>query len=451
MRFTRSALTIGIVCVLPFVTPAQATNGYLSHGYGTKSKGMAGTGAALPQDAMTAATNVAGTVWVGQRLDIGFSLFQPNREYTQQASTNLANNGYPPMPIGSNANYTGTVESENDLFLIPHFAYSQPLDEVSAIGVALYGNGGMNTSYDHHDTAYGMGAYGGAMATPSDATTGVDLMQAALNLNYSRKIADNFSIGGGMILAYQMFKAEGFSGFGRMAADGNPQALSNKGRESVPGLGFQVGALWQMSDQLALGAAYQSQVDFKRFGSYSDLFAEHGDLNAPAFVNIGLAFKATSDLTFAFDVQHIWYSDIAALSNDMTNNIQLCMAGQIAHCLGGSQGVGFGWRDMTVYKIGAQWAMQPDLTLRAGYSYGKQPIPQEGVLFNVVAPALIEHHFTLGLTKALTQNSEINLAAMYAPRKEIDCGCELPFSGGAESINIAMDQMELELSFGLKF
>jgi long-chain fatty acid transport protein len=34
----------------------MATNGYFSHGYGIKSKGMGGVGIALPQDAMAAAT-----------------------------------------------------------------------------------------------------------------------------------------------------------------------------------------------------------------------------------------------------------------------------------------------------------------------------------------------------------------------------------------------------------
>ncbi|WP_277949374.1 hypothetical protein [Chromatium okenii] len=82
---------------------------------------------------------------------------------------------------------------------------------------------------------------------------------------------------------------------------------------------------------------------------------------------------------------------------------------------------------MTVYKFGAQWAMQPDLTLRAGYSYGKQPVPRDGVLFNVLAPALIEHHFTLGLTKAINKNSEINISAMYAPRKTSIVVVNCPF------------------------
>ncbi|NVZ08121.1 TonB-dependent receptor [Allochromatium humboldtianum] len=451
MRFNRSTLATGLILAMAMPFGAQATNGYMSHGFGTKSKGMAGAGSALPQDAMISASNVAGVVWLSeQRMDIGASLFSPHRNYTQHASESGIP-GNPPIPIGSDADFTGTVDSDKELFLIPHFAYSRPLDDVSAIGVSLYGNGGMNTTYRSEDTTMRLGTYGGAMAQPSDSNTGVDLSQLALNLNYSRKLTEDFSVGAGLILAYQSFKAKGLSSLGSLAADGNPDNLSSRGREGVFGWGLQVGALWQLNERLSLGAAYQTQVDFERFDKYSDLFAEDGDLDAPALVNIGLAFKARPDLTLAFDVQHIWYGDVDALGNDMTKNIMLCMQGYTAHCLGGSQGIGFGWRDMTVYKFGAQWAMRPDLTLRAGYSYGKQPVPADGVLFNVVAPAVIEHHFTLGLTKELSKRTEISLAAMYAPKSDLDCGCLLPLSGGPESINIAMDQWELELSFGLRF
>jgi long-chain fatty acid transport protein len=445
----------------------QATNGYFSHGYGTKNKAMAGAGTALPQDAMISAVNVAGMVWVGQRLDAGLTLFSPHREYTQKSSTN----GFPPeaiqagmappwpVPIGSNPDFTGTVDSEKDLFFIPHFAYAHPLDDKSAVGVSLYGNGGMNTTYNHHDTtklpgtpgANGLGTFGGAMMTPSAASTGVDLAQLALNLNYSRKLTDDFSLGGGLILAYQRFKAKGLSPFGSLVADGNPNHLSNNGAEGVFGWGAQFGALWQVNDRFSIGAAYQTQIDFNAFNDYSDLFAEGGDLDAPAFLNVGLAFKPREDLTLAFDVQHIWFSDVAALGNGTSANIAKCMAGDPKYCMGGDKGPGFGWQDMTVYKFGVQWDYKPDLTLRAGYSYGDQPVPAESVLFNTLAPAVIEQHFTLGFTKQLGKNREINFAGMYAPKNDVDCGCTLPFSGGPESINIAMSQWELEMSFGMRF
>jgi long-chain fatty acid transport protein len=66
---------------------ALATNGYLAHGYGVKAQGLAGAGIALPQDALAAATNPAGTAFVGERADIGATWFRPTRARKSRATT----------------------------------------------------------------------------------------------------------------------------------------------------------------------------------------------------------------------------------------------------------------------------------------------------------------------------------------------------------------------------
>lgn len=60
---------------------AYATNGYFANGYSLESKGMAGAGVALPQGSLDAAINPAAMAFVGKRLDIGLTMFNPNREY----------------------------------------------------------------------------------------------------------------------------------------------------------------------------------------------------------------------------------------------------------------------------------------------------------------------------------------------------------------------------------
>ena len=100
---------VGLLMIAGIAAPgvASATNGYFSHGYGIKAKGMAGVGIALPQDALAAATNPAGMVMVGNRLDVGLDWFRPNRE------TQLGSNFGP---------FAGTY-SGNDTsnFFIPEF------------------------------------------------------------------------------------------------------------------------------------------------------------------------------------------------------------------------------------------------------------------------------------------------------------------------------------------
>ena len=73
------ALTLALAMALAF--PAAATNGYFAHGYGTRSKAMAGTGVAQSLDTLAPATNPAGLAGVGEQVDVGAGRFSPDRGY----------------------------------------------------------------------------------------------------------------------------------------------------------------------------------------------------------------------------------------------------------------------------------------------------------------------------------------------------------------------------------
>lgn len=77
-NFSLRAVALAAALLAPVL--AGATNGYFSHGYGAKLQGMAGVGIALPQDGLAAATNPAGTAAVGNRYDLGLTLFAPSRD-----------------------------------------------------------------------------------------------------------------------------------------------------------------------------------------------------------------------------------------------------------------------------------------------------------------------------------------------------------------------------------
>ncbi len=114
----KSLLAIAVSGIL--ISPAvNATNGYFSHGFSTKEKGLAGAGTAYSQDSMAAATNPAGMAFVGERMDLGLQLFSPSpRGYTVTGSPQPPSDD---LPFGSaiNAQPGVTYESDNDLFLIP--------------------------------------------------------------------------------------------------------------------------------------------------------------------------------------------------------------------------------------------------------------------------------------------------------------------------------------------
>jgi long-chain fatty acid transport protein len=71
-----------VIASLLIVNSAFATDGYFLTGYGTKQQGQGGAGVAKPGDSLAGATNPAGLILVGNRFDIGLTVFRPNRSAT---------------------------------------------------------------------------------------------------------------------------------------------------------------------------------------------------------------------------------------------------------------------------------------------------------------------------------------------------------------------------------
>jgi long-chain fatty acid transport protein len=416
---------------------AFATTGYFSHGYSMKEKGMGGTGVAYAQDALAAATNPAGMVMVGNRMDAGVALFSPLREY----STAGAPSGFPgTFPI---APYMGgTVESDNTLFLIPNFGRNWMLDANSSIGLSIYANGGMNTKWNAADTG-GPGVFSSAAFGLGDGTAGVDLAQMFFSGTYASKMSSTSSWGASVIFAYQKFKAYGLEAFGANGFSSDASNLTNKGYDDSTGFGLKVGVQGEVSPGISLGASYQSEIAMSEFDKYKGLFAEQGDFDIPATANAGLAWKITPTSVLTFEIQKIWYSKVKAVGNPLMPNLTTAL-------LGDSGGAGFGWKDIDIFRLGYQWESSPGMTWRVGYIDNDQPIASSEVLFNILAPAVQEQHITFGLTKQMDKNSEFTFAAMYSPEEKVSGPNPLE-APGAQTIELKMKQYELGVAWGWKF
>jgi long-chain fatty acid transport protein len=438
LRNTRVGAAVAVALSVGLLTaPAvEATNGYFSHGYGTKNKGMAGAGVAFPQDALAAATNPAGMAFVGHRVDLGVAAFSPRREYTVTGMPSGMPNTFPLEP--------GTVESDSDWFVIPHFGWNRPLGERSSFGISVYGNGGMNTDYPAHANPV-RGQPGspceGQLGTFCAGGAGVDLMQLFVAPTYARRFGESGAWGISPILAAQRFKATGLGSFVPFSSD--PANLTDRGYDMSYGAGAKVGVQAGILPGLVFGASYQSKIYMSDFDRYRGLFAEEGGFDIPATGTVGLAWEAAPATTVVFDVQRIWYGDVRAIANPLLPNLMTAP-------LGADDGAGFGWRNMTVYKLGLQWEAGHAWTWRAGVSYGRQPIPDSEVLFNILAPGVMETHVTAGFTREVGRTSELNFAAMYAPRNTVRGinPLEVP---GQQEIELEMRQFEVELSWAWRF
>jgi len=398
---------------------SMATDGYFSTGYGTINKGLAGAGIAFYQGSLING-NPAGAAFLGNKYQLGVGLFNPNRQYTVA--------GDPSGVEGTFGLQAGTVKSDSKYFVIPSVGANWMLSEKSAISAALFGNGGMNTDYQ---TA--------TFYDSSSETTGVNLIQMFGNISYSQKLGDKHSIGVTAVLAYQSFEANGLTLFGGYSSDAT--AVSNKGKDNGFGYGFKIGYLGQLTDNFSIGAMYQSKVYMSKFDDYKGLFAEQGGFDIPSSWTAGFAWEIVDDFTFMGDVKSIMYNDIKSIGNPLS---KLLMEGQP---LGGDDGPGFGWENVMVYKVGINYAGIDTWQFRGGFSAGKCPVPESEVLFNIVAPGVIKNQLSLGLSKDVgNKGSQIHLAMNYAFNNKVKGSNPLDTPSG-QTIEIEMNQFELELGF----
>jgi long-chain fatty acid transport protein len=408
----RTAALLSLSCVL---LPAQATDGYFPHGFGLKAKGMGGAATALSQDGFAGANNPAASAFAGNRFEIGGDVFMPDREMSR---------------TGTGGMLDVSVRSDKRAFLVPEVGYNQSISDTVSFGVTAYGNGGMNTTYPGGQLNCG---YGPANALCGQGTLGVDLMQLVVAPTVAYKLHERHSIGLSPLLVFQMFKASGLEGFSQMSVDAGK--LSGSGYDTSQGLGVRLGYMGQLSDSVTIGASYSPKVSMSRFKEYAGLFANQGEFDIPANATLGLAVHATPALTFAADYQRIDYGNVSAIGNAST-----------AGPLGGNPGGGFGWSNIDVIKFGVQWQMSPTLTLRAGYNRSENPVTAANITPNIIAPAVMKSHFTVGATHALSPTSEITWAYMYAPRVSVSGPSML---AGTETVS--MRQSSLGVQWGMRF
>lgn len=426
----RAALALALGAAL--MPAAHATNGYFPHGFGIKAKGMGGASIATADDAFTGVNNPGAGVFAGNQMEAGVDLFRPFRD--------MSRTGFPMAGMLNTAQ-----ESGKTAFLIPEFGYNTVLSNKMAVGLSVYGNGGMNSSYPGGETVCGNPQTGQPMAGMNPmcgmGKLGVDLMQLIIAPNVSYKLNDNHSVGVSPLIVYQRFEAYGLQGFAMNSA--NPTALTNTGTDTSMGLGVKLGYMGKLSDKVSVGATYSPQISMGKFKKYAGLFADQGMFDIPENYGVGLAFQATPTVKIALDYNRINYSKVAAIGNSSTNGM-----------LGGTPGGGFGWSDVDVVKLGVSWKMNPKTTLRFGYNHGTNPVTSGNITPNILAPGVMTSHWTMGGTYELSPKSELSWALMVAPKVTVTGPSMFNGMMGTGTMiqeSVSMRQYSIGVQYGWKF
>lgn len=456
--FSKKALALPLAAIIAVPASAFATNGYFLIGYGAKSRSMGGVGVAYAQDGLAAATNPAGMADVDvstMRIDFGGELFIPKRAFRHD-STELES-GFPGSDTGVN-HRSGANE-----FLIPSAGGIYKFNRKLTLGMAVIGNGA-NTRYEQDvpdnptcidgDISGGVGSTAFNFQCLASPTLGVQLLQMQMLPSIAYKVNKQHTVGASLAIAVQQFRAYGLQAFEKLGFSNGTGNLTNEGNDYSYGSGIRVGWLGKFYDErLTLGANYSSRVYMSKFEKYENLFAEQGDFDIPENFTLGLAVKATDDITIAFDYQKIYYSDVASIGNPgplAENPSDFFPPGYTK--TGADNGLGFGWSDANVYKIGINWDYNDQWSFRAGYNYSKAPMNANQVLFNFLAPAVTEHHYTFGGSYRPSKSIEWSFNYMYAASNTVKGRTAFPPAGTQGPVNGENGSIDMHInSLGISF
>jgi long-chain fatty acid transport protein len=396
MKRILSLFIVALVCMV-LAVPAFATNGYQLIGVGQIQKSMGGAVTAAPMDAMTAITNPAGMSRIGSRVDFSMEAFMPKRSVD-----------FSTMGFGGESTSGGS-----NMYGIPAIGWTAPAFDSEDIyfGGGMFGTSGLGVDYGEI-TIMGTSTFIGYSSIQfwKMAPT------VAVNIN------DKLSVGGSLNMDYQsVTMVQKFSKMNATAA-GIAAGLPNTAHDinfdlgrptSQMGFGLTFGVLYDLDEMITLGASYSTKQNFSdaeyRLGS-GDLAYFNGaqskagtyklGLDYPQQFAVGVAVTPSEKLLVAFDIKWInWSSTHDKVSLSGPTNSFATSAG-----FSDSTTLPFGWEDQWVYAIGLQYAVNEKLNVRAGYNYAKAPIDEADVFNNLIMPATVEKHLTLGADYAFGEH-----------------------------------------------
>ena len=407
-RFSLSGLAIVGLLLLGPVPRAFATDGHFLHGVGAINSAMGGAGISAPESLLgTFNLNPAGLMaFDGLRMEFSMEMFQADRTVSSSA----------PTPTGGTL--SGSTQSKKSFVPIPAFgaSYRLPGDRV-VLGLAGIGAGGFGVDYP----ASAPGASANPILLPQPNGFGqvysdYSLLKIAASVGWA--VIDDLWIGAALnvdraALAVMPMPAA--------APDFDPATgtaffPSAAAADGAFGVGFQVGLMYTVNEIFAFGASYTSEQWFRPFEWNSTHanpnLADFGQprsfsfkLNVPAVVGGGVAVQAIPELLLTADFKYYFYKHTAGFEIPSTGPFN--PDGSLA---------GFGWDNIYSIAFGLKYGPADIVALYGGYNFSDNPVPDHLSMINIAAPAIVQHHISVGVGIRATKQFEITAAYYHAFR-----------------------------------
>ncbi|MDQ7045765.1 MAG: outer membrane protein transport protein [Sulfurimonas sp.] len=400
----KRTIKLAVVAALALgATSVFATNGDNMIGQAAKSRSMGGVGIAKSFGAESALANPANISTVEKsEFTAGVTFFMPD------------------VKASSNA-FGGTgvaTDSDADLSVIPELYFASRINSNLVYGITLAGTAGMGTDYDD-----------APQANVNRMTTELALLKVAIPVSYT---IGKLNLGIAPVLQYGTLDI-------RHTAPPGPNQNNNN---SDTGFGYELGATYDISSAMTVGAVYKSKIAMKYDNVLSKSIASFGqsanitsgdNLDQPAEYGVGISY-VTGANTISVDYKRIEWGSAAGYKD-------------------------FEWDDQDVIAIGYEFATKT-WALRAGYNYSKSPISEQietgngkgsaQNFFNLSGfPGIVESHYAFGGGYNVSDSLSLDAAVVYAAEKKESFTTAA--YGAGSTVDVSHSQLGLTVAMTYKF
>jgi long-chain fatty acid transport protein len=207
------------------------------------------------------------------------------------------------------------------------------------------------------------------------------------------------------------------------------------------GLGFQVGVYYETENGWHFGASYKSPQWLEEFTYYSDAGGvprtDRLNVDYPAIISVGAAYYGLPRTVWAIDARYVDYA-----------NTQLF--GHAADFNQSGAATGLGWDSVFSVATGVQYQLTDALSLRCGYTFSENPIPDENTFYNIGSTAIYQHIVSVGASWHITCRTSLVIAYLKAFENSISGAIEAPGIGPVPGTSVTARQSIDALVTGLQ-
>jgi long-chain fatty acid transport protein len=214
-----------------------------------------------------------------------------------------------------------------------------------------------------------------------------------------------------------------------------PSGKTTKGHEKIDwslGIGGRLGGQWNLSQFLSLGLAASTPVYFQKLRKYDDVIKRRPQL--PPIVTGGLAWHIRKDIDLLFDLEGLFWRSGSPI-------------------FGKQPPIGQKWRNVLVFKGGAQQKLTEKLTVRVGYNYGRTVIPKNEVVFNALSEVITvsEKVLSAGFTYDITKTMILDAGLAHMFTNSITDDGQGVAGPAAKGMKVKARAFVVTLGFNLKY